>query len=170
MNDFVIGPIKQSSGVWSLEPGTVSLAEAASGRYPCLIYSDSRATFWMSSDGDSFEMLSRFPYPYPPDFDETKTPRNIPQHIVDIEIGETGIEYLFDVRGWNGEGVVCWMLENGLAPGQAFRVDMTVTYFKCGQYGEEWDMEHEWEIVDRQYLEPQEHLRRWDEWLNLPKT
>jgi hypothetical protein len=149
----------------------VTLAEAATGRHPCLTWGNCKASFWVMAEEESpseFQLcvLSRFPYPYPEDYTSEKYPRIIPQHCVDIEIEDVGLEEFLDITQWprNEEGLATWLMQEGLAPGQAFRLMAEVNYTSTTSMewiGVEYDMEVDWEIVDREYIEPEEAARRW---------
>jgi len=164
---------KPANEVVPYERPRVTLAEAASGRYPCLTWGPNKASFWIMTEGEPtdfwFAVLSRFPYPYPADFDPDNNPKRIvPQHLIDLEIENVGIGYYLDAESTptDPEAIAAWLLKEGLAPFQAFRVVMDIEYIKVGSYDyEDWDIESDFEIVEREYLEPEIVAQRWEEYV-----
>jgi hypothetical protein len=161
---------------------TVTLVEAAEGKYPCLTHSSSRASFWICSEGDGVDIdlcvWSSFPYPYPDEkaIEELKI---CPQHNIDIEIENSGLFELLNggYVPYDEFNVTNWLMANGLAPGQPFRVDAEAVYTSSYDYwggGYEWDMDFEWEIVEKRPLTedgltPEQAWLRWaDELPGLP--
>ncbi len=67
-----------------------------------------------------------------------------------------------------GNSAAEMMLQNGIAPGQPFRIAFAwscgVDYSQCWT-GEGWD-ELEWELVEVEPLDARESARRWEDWLN----
>jgi len=170
--------MEQSKQITAMEPqawerGVVTLAQAAEGRRPCLVWGRNKASFWVTTEVESpscFELVldSSFPYPYPEDYTAEKYPRLVPQHNIDCEIENIGLADFLDINpGYphsNDEWLATWMMQEGLAPGQAFRIMANVNYVghtSMDWIGTEWDSEVDWEIVEREYIEPEEAARRW---------
>ena len=60
-----------------------------------------------------------------------------------------------------------WALEQGLCPGQIFAVRLEVWWSRSGSYyEEEWELESRFELVERQYIAPDEIAARWQEWID----
>ena len=167
MLEFVEAP--EAPEVQQIRPEKVSLYEAASGRYPCLVFGFERATFWMEAEvykkaDISLCSLSSFPYPYPEDL--PKGSRRIPEHNIMLEVNAIGWEDIFDVDGCSSiEGLAKWLLTEGIAPGQPFRVDMTVTYSRGSRWDTEPETNYEWDIIELEYWEPERVMRAWEDWM-----
>jgi len=163
--------IKPSEEVQAYERPTVTLKEAAAGQYPCLIWNGCKASFWVMAEEHSPSefhmcMMSSFPFPYPEDYTYEKMPRAIPQHCAETEIDNMGLEDFLDITEWprNEESLATWLMQEGIAPGQPFRIMVDVNYVgstSMDWIGTEWEMEVDWEIIDKEYVEPAEVLRRW---------
>jgi hypothetical protein len=165
------------SEVQMCERPEVTCARAAAGRYPCLTWGPKKASFWAATELESPSMFhlileSSFPYPFPNDYTPEKYPRIVPLHCVDVEIDNVGMDEFLDINpGYNSdpEWLPKWMMEEGLAPGQAFRVMAEVNYVGSTSMewiGTEWELEVYWEIVEREYIEPAQALRRWQEYVD----
>ena len=113
---------------------------------------------------------SAFPYPFPEDYTPEKYPRIVPQHTVDWEIENIGLAEFLDIYpgyGCDEEWLPKWMMQEGLAPGQAFRIVAEVNmvgHTSMDWMGTEWEVEADWKIVEKEYIEPAEALKRWQEY------
>lgn len=150
-----------------LEP--ITMAKACKGKYPCLTYSNTHASFWVvPEDGGTDVMLSiwsDFPYPYP---DGSTDDFNF--HAIDFEVQQCGLEDLLGIERYQDEfAVINWLLERGIAPGQPFRLDAEMIYDKtyCWDYNcYEYDSELLWEIIEIlpetiYDLSPEESWQKW---------
>lgn len=114
------------------EQQKVSMAEAASGEYPCLTFGPLEASFWAIYKIEEWEdimdacltSLSVFPFPF-----RTFKNGNNPQHAIDFEISEFGLAELMDIcqYPWNDQPI-SFMLKTGIAPFQPFRIHGKMEY------------------------------------------
>lgn len=73
---------------------------------------------------------------------------------------------LADFLGFEPHQDEDFMLAHGLAPDQPFLLEIdSPRYFRCGEWGSEWDMEVEWDLVTIAPLSPWEAQHRWAEWI-----
>ncbi len=124
----------------------VTIQEAESGDYPCVTDGPNKASFWLCTeqDGDDINLfsLSSFPYPYPDEETAISNPQIVPQHIIDLEIDELGLEELMDIKD-----LQTFLNDEGLRIGQPFKIDMSIYYYQCGGYDcREWDSNVEYKI------------------------
>ena len=151
---------------------TVTFREAMSGRYPFVPISESRAKFWLVCEGEGADywvtMLSDFPYPF---MELPEGANRIPMHNIDIELEQLGWDDILDLnvgRSPRENEYITFMLNEGLCPNQPFQVDMSLWWeghTSMEWMGVEWDMEVEWDIIGREYVEPMEAANRWAEYL-----
>jgi len=146
--------------VGTLIPTKVSLMEAASGRYPCLTFGREMATFWAVAEvyektDMSLTTLSRFPCPYP-----EVMPKNTnvaPEHLVAWEISQIGLDYIFDVDGSSEqERLAKFLLKEGIAPGQPFRMKLSVHYTPGNGWDTDPETDYDLEILGVEYWEPEQ--------------
>lgn len=133
----------------------VTKEQAASGEYPCVCHNASSATFWLKIEKDpayddvEIDYLGGFPFPYP---DEKALEGNIyPEHRILFEVHESGMGFP-SLFGFDEDEVEDWMKEHNIVSGQPFKVWMQVDYVKVGWEYEEWEMQCEWEILDRKEI------------------
>jgi len=109
----------------------ITWEQATTGEYPMEIDGNSKVRAWLVVEEDVGEdhedwwitMLSSFPYPYPSHEAAEANPKMIPQHNVDCEIENVGIEEFADIGSFNEfKDVHAWMAKAGIEVGQAFNV------------------------------------------------
>lgn len=157
-------------------PEKVTLAEAASGRYPCITWNGKTASFWCSTEEDGVDVslfiLSRFPFPYPDEQWANEHPTYSAQHCIDLEAQEVGLHEL--MLGYSSDefAVVNFLLASGLASGLPFRVVGTMHYessYDSWSGGTEHDSFFEWDIVEVARL-TEDGLTPEQAWLEWAKT
>ena len=152
--------------IMELEMPGVTVAEAMSGRYPFVPYSQERASLWLVAEvyektDIALTTLSQFPYPFPEDapLDWSR----MPMHNIGCELEAVGLEEILDID-IGIEALDKWLLENGIAPGQPFRIDLKVTWRMAGWEYPEAESDYEWDIVGVEYWEPEQVTQAWHDW------
>lgn len=80
-----------------------------------------------------------------------------------FELGENGVECLLDAD----EDRLAWLLQQGLAPGQPFRVRILPPVYTRDYWGEYDCQLGDWVILERAPWTAAEHLRAWEEAMEL---
>jgi len=152
----------ESKECYMIRRNEISHWEAASGRYPFLSWGPDRATLWVTSEFDGGELalfvLSAIPYPY--GIPEAKF---TPQHCLDWELDNIGCSELI-TGDYKSDSVARWLLENGIAPEQPFRIEFC---FSCSKdyYTGEVDTYSDIEIIEIEYWENKEIEDAWVRYL-----
>lgn len=151
--------IKAMEGIQMWERPEITWEQSTTGEYPMEIDGNSKVRAWLMVEEDEDEryddiwitMLSSFPYPYPSQEAADANPKMVPQHNVDYEIDNIGIEEFAGIgRGEEFEDIQAFMAKHGLESGQPFRAELFANYFKCGSYDcEEWDCEMSLEVLEK---------------------
>ena len=161
----------------------VSFEESASGPYPCLTWGPLKASFWVTTEwadeaekGEKdylvLELKSKFPYPY----EEQDDTSGFFQHEVISAIEEEGLADLLGIDGYYLFGdtpphravlpIETFLLKNGIAPCQPFRLEFELVYSAPDMDGE-CDRDVYWELVEIQHLDIERATDRWQEYLGL---
>jgi hypothetical protein len=144
------------------ERPVITMAQAAQGPYPCLTWNSLEASFWAMAEYPedapydmSICVLSGFPWPYPDERWVEENPTGCPEHCVEFEIDNMGLDEMLEVPVLDDDcGAIQWLMQKGLAPFQPFRIRAKAVYEHVGsyEYPDEWDSWVEWEIVERRPL------------------
>ena len=85
---------------------------------------------------------------------------------LDIELMQACWDEILELPRDDDERAV-WALERGIAPGQAFLMEIRPPhYFKSGPYDcQEWDCEYDTQFVRAKPMLAQEAADQWEEWI-----
>lgn len=82
-----------------------------------------------------------------------------PEWVTD-EHGNSGPDFFTGMYGKQYEQLA---MEEGLAPNQRFCIEhQPPNWYRCGEYGSEWDVKYEWEIIARETLDRNYAVLRWE--------
>ena len=113
---------------------------------------DNCARIWVRAVQDPESWGSRLTFERSYEFDESSE---------DFEAEIDGCGDEAEIWGlMHGDGVVQFLLENGLCPMQWFQLEIRYSYHQS--YDGEWDCAIHTEIIDRQ---PERHLLQWEAWI-----
>lgn len=79
-------------------------------------------------------------------------------------IQDVGWESVLDA--YKGDEYAGWLIENGIAPGQPFRVEISPSILKSydGDYGYDYDLEMDAEVIAVARWSPERVRAAWDRW------
>jgi len=78
---------------------------------------------------------------------------------LDYELGEIG----WDILGLGCYDAETWALKEGIAPGQPFQVRIDPPHYHQDYWGE-WDVDYEWDIIDKAPFTNDMTLAAWLAW------
>lgn len=145
-----------TEAVYQDERQEITIEEAASGEYPCVIEDSNTVTMWVMVEDESDDKcdymwlasLSSFPWPYP-DKKILENHKIVPMHLVECEIDNLGIEEVFGLDSKDNT-LEKFMEREGIVAFQPFQVRVRVEYFRCGAYDcEDWDSTSCFDIIEK---------------------
>jgi hypothetical protein len=135
--------------------------EAAIQEYPCLTDGPTSASFWVTTEYNDGELLlvvlSLFPYPY-------HLSKSVNQHGIEWEIENSGIEDFFGIDNYYGVTLADFLLQEGIAPEQPFRVMARVSWTGDGVW-EEIECYKDIEVIGKETWTIEQILEAWDNWI-----